>query len=572
MEHDDRERIPSAEPHGRSTWKAEDIPRAFLAVATHRDRVNGMRVVAGDKRMQLHRELENLTLSVQTLQKDFQPLLSRLSDDVSRDASAHLEQFKGYLGSFLKTKMAYDDLDDELGGAEYLLSEDERRVYNRLAMASSPLPSTFNKSMSSFSLHVPRFSGEGPVDDFSSVSSNSFELIYGYGTTVGERPFQKPAIRGQFPPQARQAAELLPIVPDSMAHLDHLSRGPRSTGSIEPFSRRTTFEVIATESPPNPLAGQTEDQRESVEAGYLTATTEKPIVSYSQSDLDRFPPLFLSDRAEALLDYLVAEFNSTNDRINRWLLHMLRSSPWEIRRFYLYFVREAERTRSHVRDETTWSLLVLAHWIDDIQPRPGSVHTAPVTASFDQSAEIQATSPTMIRPVGRNCTSVPDGDMDPKTHNANYMETYAAVVKQQEQYGGLSRSDEEQPESLVRETGTRFPEDPLEDPGVPDDLEELQESEPSTSEVTASRNTSASSADATTLVGSRTEVSEVQEAKVIPGLEKRLDVGKRPEKRQRPSRKRRSDARGAIISIKGDAWTRRWLRLKGVCKRYSRLR
>lgn len=94
--------------------------------------------------------------------------------------------------------------------------------------------------------------------------------------------------------------------------------------------------------------------------------------------------------------------------------------------------------RSHVQDETTWSFLVLAHWTEDIQPQSGRVHTAPVTASLDNSAEIKAKIPTIIRPVRRNCTSVPEGDMDPKTHNANYMETYAAAVKQKEQYEGLS--------------------------------------------------------------------------------------------------------------------------------------
>ncbi|KAL2008503.1 hypothetical protein VTN00DRAFT_6697 [Thermoascus crustaceus] len=555
MEHDNQKQTPLAEPPGQSTWKAENIPRAFLAVATHRERVNGKRVVAGDKRMQLHRDLDNLALSVQTLQNDFQPLLLQLSDHLSRDASAHLEQFKVYLGKFLETKMAYEELDDDLAGAEYLLSEDERTVYNRLATVNSPLPSTFNKSMSSFSLPIPRFSGEGPVDDFSSVSSNSFELIYGYGTTVGERPFQKPAIPGPFLRHARQATDLLPIVPDSMAHLDHLSSVPRSTEGKEPFSPRSTLEVIANDFPPEQLAGRIEEKHESLKAGNITATAKKPIVSYSQSDLERFPPLFLSDRSEALLDYLVREFSSTNDRINRWLLHMLRSSFWEIRRFYLYFLREAERKRSHVQDETTWSCLVLELWSKDIQPQSGSAHAALVTASLTNSAEIKAKIPINIRPVRENWhESVPGRNLDLETHNANLMEAYAVVVKQKEQYEGLS-IESEQSESIVRETGTRFPENPLEDPGVPNgnELEELKDIAPSKPKVTTS---SISKVDAITQTEKIAESREVHEPKGISGLEEKLDNGEGPDNRQGPDR---------------NTWTRGWLHLKEVCSRYSRL-
>lgn len=421
----------------------ENIPRAFIAISSHRERVSRKRVIVGDKRMQLHRDLDDLTRSIESLRNNFQRLLSQLPDGLSKDVSAHLEQFNASLARFLKIKREYDQLDDDLGGEEYLLCEDEKRVYNRLATANGPFPPAFNKSMSSFNLSIPYCSDEGSVYDFSSAHSDSYEQLYGYGTSIGEMPLHKPMIPAvpiPLLPRPRQVPERLPIVPDSLAHLDSLSiilRAPERQASLCP---RSYPEEMANWLPSAQLAGQTgEHQDGPLEGESVTAT--KPLVSYSKSDLEKFPPLFLSDRAEALLDYLVREFSSTRDRINRWLLHMIRSSSWEIRRFYLYFKKEAEMKGSHVQDEITWSYLVLEVWLNDIQPQSVTPHTepAPVTVCRDDPSEIEVKMPEKLNKFGRDWhSSVPIPHVNLETHNAKYMEAYAAAVKQNEQYAGLS--------------------------------------------------------------------------------------------------------------------------------------
>ncbi|KAL2219631.1 hypothetical protein M432DRAFT_639214 [Thermoascus aurantiacus ATCC 26904] len=83
--------------------------------------------------------------------------------------------------------------------------------------------------------------------------------------------------------------------------------------------------------------------------------------------------------------------------------------------------------------------------------------------------------PEKLNKFGRDWhSSVPIPHVNLETHNAKYMEAYAAAVKQNEQYAGLSpqlEKDEEQSESLLRETGTHFPESPLKDGDVPDYFE-----------------------------------------------------------------------------------------------------
>ncbi|KAL2005972.1 hypothetical protein VTN00DRAFT_9626 [Thermoascus crustaceus] len=147
----------------------EDIPKAFLAVATRQERVNGKCVGVGDKRMQLHRDLDNLAQSVESLQSVFKSLLSHSAGDLFPDASAQVEQFNTSLSRFRATKTEYDELDDKLCGEEYLLSEDEKKVYNRLSSVNGPHPQAFNKSISSFHFSVPACLAEGPLDDLSSV-------------------------------------------------------------------------------------------------------------------------------------------------------------------------------------------------------------------------------------------------------------------------------------------------------------------------------------------------------------------------------------------------------------------
>lgn len=124
----------------------------------------------------------------------------------------------------------------------------------------------------------------------------------------------------------------------------------------------------------------------------------------------------------------------------------------------------------------------------------------------------------------------------------------------------------------MRETGTRFSENPLEDPGVPNDLEgelndyilgrigltifmslEFKDTEPSKSKVTASRNSSESKVDAITQTEKIPEFREVHEPKGIPGpnkivkvmeiprLKEKLDIGEGPDNRQRYNSKKRSN-------------------------------
>ena len=63
------------------------------------------------------------------------------------------------------------------------------------------------------------------------------------------------------------------------------------------------------------------------------------------------------DTRSTLSDYLM-EFDSTTTRVNRWLLHKLRVSPWEV------FELRREVTASGI--VPSWAQLVLKHWEQDL--------------------------------------------------------------------------------------------------------------------------------------------------------------------------------------------------------------
>lgn len=94
------------------------------------------------------------------------------------------------------------------------------------------------------------------------------------------------------------------------------------------------------------------------------------------------------DTRSTLSDYLM-EFDSTATRVNRWLLHKLRVSPWEV-----FQLRRKVATPSGI--VPSWAQLVLKHWEEDLDEIGFDYRETSSEGSLDQL--IPSATPPCPRP------------------------------------------------------------------------------------------------------------------------------------------------------------------------------
>jgi hypothetical protein len=271
----------------------------------------------------------------------------------------------------------YEALELELGAAEYALAERfgalERRYENFFRLHGASISTSLAKSSVSYESTDP--------DSEKAHSNQDHDTEPQYlmhGAVVGA------AVKvGQTPIQLSHAPQISTVPVRSHTPAPRLKR---SDGSSEPlaFSRR---QVLSIESIANfnesELTQESHQQviSESIRGiGYVSAGDYFDIgressniladeASVPQAPLDVHPAESYGDHDSLLLlgsdcetrstlsDYLMT-FDSTRDRINRWMLHKLRVSPREV--FELR--REVELAHPDVPD---WANRALDMWSND---------------------------------------------------------------------------------------------------------------------------------------------------------------------------------------------------------------
>lgn len=111
----------------------------------------------------------------------------------------------------------------------------------------------------------------------------------------------------------------------------------------------------------------------------------------SEHDHSMFPKLFptsVEDRAK--LEFLITEFDENNksDRINRWLLYKLQTSPLEIDLLARIFLKLV-----NILDFRQWEEKVLYFWGRDTANKPPGAFIATQTGSASAPASTKQHSP-----------------------------------------------------------------------------------------------------------------------------------------------------------------------------------
>lgn len=304
-----------------------EIPRAFLHISEFRDEVGKKRVDVGERRRYLQFALNELTTALGSLGAYFQQLQPLLEASHLHDLSSETKLLDKLLGRYMIEKTHYCELEDELNGLEYSLAEYEHRVYDQLCRPEGPVSSAFNKSLPIESDRLSLPPMPPYPDDYMAFEGDPYELNFGYGTAIGALPFSR--------------------------------------------SNKTHHGIQKTPLP-----------------SYQNTTEE--LFPLSVAVLEVFPPLFIAGNGDGILHNLITNFQSTKERVDRWLLHTLHVSEWEIRRLYLIFLAESEAgiTKSHL-DVNSWSFWVIQTWSQDNDSTfysCPSQHTSPLTSLYSEES------------------------------------------------------------------------------------------------------------------------------------------------------------------------------------------
>lgn len=383
---------PESQP-GADT-RGNGIPKAFQEIAAFREDVNMKRVGIGDKRKWLHGAMDDLTQSVNHLGANLKQLQQRLQDQEFHRLSFQINEFHTSLREYWQTEAEYCQQDNELGAAEFKLTRYERKVYDQLHVrpGDDPVPQRFNerlslqsKTNSKHSLpELPYY----PAGSMMSFEEDPFESMFG-SVPIGSLPIP----------------------------LQNPKKKPRL------ISGGSTGDAFGH--------GVVENEPENLDINSLFPLPLKA--------LDVFPPLFLAGNEDKILQDLVSQFQGVPERVNRWLLHMLGSSDWETRRFYLHFRAEEDASNSPFQlDAQTWSYWVIQVWSQDKgifnNPPPERVV---LTLPYDLPA-FQLTN----RPSGYYSANLPSRKSDPlpdKSHKRDELPRWLNYVPQSQ--ADIDRSD-----------------------------------------------------------------------------------------------------------------------------------
>jgi hypothetical protein len=153
---------------------------------------------------------------------------------------------------------------------------------------------------------------------------------------------------------------------------------------------------------------------------------QRLVYSRPESFYSMFPLLLPnSDKGKADLDVLIAEFEEKdkNDRINRWMLHKLRTSYYEVDLLLRVFFEFAKIVdfRHWPTGTTEWELWVLLHWKWDKANKPAHFFETTQTPSSVIRSPVSVTKST---PAHTNSSRGPAGlhpisELGPKVRSAS---------------------------------------------------------------------------------------------------------------------------------------------------------
>jgi hypothetical protein len=245
----------------------------------------------------------------------------------------------------------YDRLEAQLGHAEFVLSGKMKAL---------------QQSLQSQKLHDTVHHHSEPR----SVASSSFSFETEPSGAEGQRI--SISARSSAPEFSPESPKEFTVAWNAMRTTNLLEEELNLIGKP---SDNPVLDIAAPDLGPNSSwSAFSEDQDDSSSSGQSEPFLTDKVQSPSVTEL-----LLSNDDANSqstLSDYLTG-FVSTSDRINGWLLHKLRTSPWEI-----MLLRDHVHARS--KNNENWAKKVVQFWGQDVSP--GSIHS-PSTGSFRSAGD-----------------------------------------------------------------------------------------------------------------------------------------------------------------------------------------
>lgn len=333
--------------HGgeQSGENLDELPKCFRAIAAFRQDVNTKRVLTGDTRLALWRSLDELvdatTVLVDTLLESSHGSLQ----ETPQDAVILKSHFDKLLVDFNTSKDKSEKLDAELCTFDDRLADEEMRLYEHLKATNiQPPASIYNHSFPLRSVpSTPPSRYDLAYVDPSVDGTDPYESIYGLGTSVGDYPTLTSKVAQDFSPSQSPS-----IVGQDRVDLDLAIADPLRDKGLSGLVEQNG---LLPDPSYSDSSGATEYFVHDSELSVLSGTTPDP------------HPLLLDTRNLDRLRWYLLEFKSTKDRINKWLLSILRTSPLEVERLRNSYGNGLD---SITRDEKTWAKHVLELWPHDI--------------------------------------------------------------------------------------------------------------------------------------------------------------------------------------------------------------
>ncbi|KAK2756705.1 hypothetical protein FQN54_005151 [Arachnomyces sp. PD_36] len=324
----------------------EDLPKCFRAIAVLRRNVNTKRVLAGDKRYALLSTLDGLVDAISTLADTSLERIDEGTHDNSEDIKALQVKVNRLLFEFNSSKEIYEKLDAELCTFDDRLADEEIRIYKHLGTTDRPPPSIYNHSFPLRSLpEQPSSQDDLPYGEPSDDGTDPFEYQYGMGASVGMYPRLVADM-----PQNSSFNESPLIDVEKRIEPDTTITDPRRdkgvSGLVEQHGLLPDLNGANFQTPIDYVA-------DGSESSVLYGTTPEP------------HPLILDNRSPDRLESYLLDFNNKTERVNQWLLHILRTSPLEVVGLRNSYDDDPGRI---TMDETAWAKHVLKCWPQDNRP------------------------------------------------------------------------------------------------------------------------------------------------------------------------------------------------------------
>lgn len=340
----------------------DDLPKCFRSISGFRQDVNTKRVLTGDTRFALWRSLDELLDAIHERHQD-----------THEDAVVFKPRFEKLLADFNSSRDRYEKLDTELCALDDRLADEEMRLYGRLeTTANIPSQSVYNRSFPLLSVpDQPPTRDDLSYGEPSADGTDPYESKYGLGTSVGNYP--RPITDM---PQNSSPGHSPSIIDRDRIEPDIPIAEPLQDKGLSGLMEQNGF-FFDSSLFSSPIGTEYQYPMNVSESSVLFGSTPEP------------HSLILDNRSPNRLRRYVLEFDSKMDRVNKWLLHNLRTSPLEIERLRNSY---DDDPRTITMDEKIWAENVLEHWPQDSYPvaseldsQPGSALISDSTVSMKQN-------------------------------------------------------------------------------------------------------------------------------------------------------------------------------------------